>query len=64
MIGKVVEVLLEEKEGEYLKGHTTNYKIIYVQAKEEWLHTIQKVELCKTYQEGLLGKIMENVIKS
>lgn len=27
-IGKEVEVLLEEREGEYLKGHTTNYMVV------------------------------------
>ena len=29
-LGKTVKVLFEEKEGEYYKGHTTNYMMIYM----------------------------------
>ena len=29
-IGKKVEVLFEQKEGEYIKGHTTNYIVVKV----------------------------------
>ena len=42
-IGKEVEVLLEEREGEYLKGHTTNYMVVKVKTNENLENTIQKV---------------------
>ena len=42
-IGKEVEVLLEEREGEYLKGHTTNYMVIKMKTNENLENTIQKV---------------------
>ena len=42
-IGKEVEVLLEEREGEYLKGHTTNYMVVKMKTNENLENTIQKV---------------------
>ena len=42
-IGKEVEVLLEEREGEYLKGHTTNYMIVKMKTNENLENTIQKI---------------------
>lgn len=42
-IGKEVEVLLEEQEGEYLKGHTTNYMVVKMKTNENLENTIQKV---------------------
>ena len=42
-IGKEVEVLLEEREGEYLKGHTTNYMVVEMKTNENLENTIQKV---------------------
>ena len=42
-IGKEVEVLLEEREGEYLKGHTTNYMVVKMKTSENLENTIQKV---------------------
>ena len=42
-IGKEVEVLLEEREGEYLKGHTTNYIVVKMKTNENLENTIQKV---------------------
>ena len=42
-IGKEVEVLLEEREGEYLKGHTTNYLVVKMKTTENLETTIQKV---------------------
>ena len=42
-IGKEVEVLLEEREGEYLKGHTTNYMVVKMKTNENFENTIQKV---------------------
>ncbi len=42
-IGKEVEVLLEEREGEYLRGHTTNYMVVKMKTNENLENTIQKV---------------------
>ena len=42
-IGKEVEVLLEEREGEYLKGHTTNYMVVKMKTNANLENTIQKV---------------------
>lgn len=42
-IGKEVEVLLEEREGEYLKGHTTNYMVVKMKTNADLENTIQKV---------------------
>ena len=42
-IGKEVKVLLEEREGEYLKGHTTNYMVVKMKTNENLENTIQKV---------------------
>lgn len=44
-IGKEVEVLLEEREGEYLKGHTTNYMVVKMKTNENLENTIQKVTM-------------------
>ncbi len=46
-IGKIVEVLLEEEDGEFLKGHTANYHLIKVKMNPQFLNTIQKVKVEK-----------------
>ena len=48
-IGKQVEVLLEDREGEYIKGHTTNYMVVKVKTQEELENTIQKVIIEDVY---------------
>ena len=55
-IGKTVEVLFEEKDGKYYKGHTTNY--IQVLAEGNDLENkIQNVKINKTINNDLLGNI-------
>ncbi len=57
-IGKTVYVLLEEKEGDYIKGHTTNYITVYVETKVENLENcIVSVDVKELYNDGLIGKI-------
>ena len=46
-IGKQVKVLLEERDGEYLKGHTTNYMIVKVKTKENLENQIATIEIGK-----------------
>lgn len=55
-VGKELDVLFEEKDGAYIKGHTTNYIVVY--AKEENLqeNEIVKVTIENVYKDGLIGK--------
>lgn len=55
--GTQLEVLLEEKDGEFIKGHTTNYITVYVRNAKGLENNIVKVEIEDTYNEGLIGKI-------
>ncbi len=59
-IGKTLEVLIEEKDGEYMKGHTKNYMTVYVTDIDEKLeNNIIKVHIEKCYKEGIIGEISE-----
>lgn len=59
-LGKECEVLFEEHEGEYWKGHTTNYIVVYAKTELEKLdNSIHTVIIKQVYKEGLLGKIRE-----
>lgn len=55
-INKQVEVLLEDREGEYIKGHTTNYMVVKVETQEELENTIQKVNITGIESLELIGK--------
>ena len=58
LMGTSVEVLFEEKDGEYFTGHAPNY--VKVWAKGENLHNqIRAVRLTAICQDGMLG-IIEN----
>ena len=53
-VGKIVEVLFEEKDGEYYKGHTKNY--IQVLTKGEYLENeIIDVEVKEIFDGNLVG---------
>ncbi|MCI8361867.1 MAG: tRNA (N(6)-L-threonylcarbamoyladenosine(37)-C(2))-methylthiotransferase MtaB [Clostridia bacterium] len=54
-IGKKVKVLFEEKEGEYIKGHTTNYMVVKVPYREIE-NIIEKVKIEKIENLELIGK--------
>ena len=56
-IGKTIDVLFEEKDNEYLKGHTANY--IYVKAKssEDNINRICRVDIISTEKEFLIGNV-------
>ena len=57
-VGKTVEVLFEEKDGEYYKGHTTNY--IEVWAKGENLdNVIRNVYISESNSEHIIGEIRD-----
>ena len=54
-IGKQVEVLFEEREGEYLKGHTTNYIVVKHKAdKDNLINKIAKVTVSEAKQDCLM----------
>ena len=59
-IGKTVEVLFEEKQDEYIKGHTENYLVVSVKSDEinKYHNKILKVEIKGYMEETLIGKIM------
>lgn len=55
-IGKTVEVLFEEKDGEkYIKGHTTNYIVVKVEAGIEIENSIKSVNIVKNEGDMLVG---------
>jgi len=54
-IGKELEVLWEEQEGDFIKGHTTNYKVVKIPYKEIE-NTITKVKIEKLGNLELIGK--------
>ena len=44
-IGKEVEVLFEERENEYFKGHTTNYILVYTKTDEDLENKMLKLTI-------------------
>ena len=54
-IGKELEVLWEEKDGEYIKGHTTNYKVVKI-PYQNIENTITKVKIERLENMELIGK--------
>ena len=56
-IGKELEVLFEEDDGEFYKGHTTNYIIVKVKKERENLENILKtVKIVKLDDLSIIGK--------
>lgn len=56
-LGKTVAVLLEDREKEYIKGHTTNYMVVKVKTKKELENTIQNVKITELDDMELIGEI-------
>ena len=56
-IGKEVEVLFEERENEYIKGHTNNFIVVKVKEKQNIENKILKVEITSIEGQELLGKL-------
>ena len=56
-VGKEVEVLLEDREGEYIKGHTKNYMVVKIKTKQELENTIQTVLITGIDNLELEGKL-------
>lgn len=50
-----MEVLFEEREGEYLKGHTTNYIVVkHKTDKDDLINKIAKVRVSEAKQDCLI----------
>lgn len=55
-IGKKVEVLFEEKDGEYIKGHTTNYIVVKTKNIDKILeNSIEKIKISSLDNLELIG---------
>lgn len=58
-IGQLTNVLWEEDEGEYVKGHTSNYMVVYCKKNTEFKNNkSDNVCLKKHYKDGLLGEVI------
>ena len=59
-IGKKVEVLIEEQQGEYIKGHTQNYLMVNIpnQKIANYHNQFVTVEVTRQFQEELIGNIV------
>lgn len=57
-IGKEVYVLFEQEEGEYIKGHTSNYLVVKAKGKE-LENKMLRVKITSREGDELIGKIMK-----
>lgn len=57
-IGKDVYVLFEQEEGEYIKGHTSNYLVVKAKGKE-LENKMLRVKITSREGDELIGKIMK-----
>ncbi len=58
LIGKVVNVLFEERKKEYFEGHTKNYIMVKVKTTENLQNEIKKVKIVRTENLETYGKII------
>ena len=55
-VGRTLEVLFEEKDGDFYTGHAPNYVKVY--AEGENLHNeIRAVTVTGVYQDGVIGTV-------
>ena len=57
LIGSKEKVLWEQVEGEFVKGHTTNYIMVYAPKNQAKENEISQVEFLEPKNEGILGKV-------
>ena len=55
-IGQKLEVLFEEREKEYIKGHTTNYNVVKTKTDKQIENTIQTVRIIGEENLELIGE--------
>ena len=56
MIGKKVEVLVEEKEGDFYKGHTANYLLVKLKSKDDVINEIVRGTVEKVQKNELIAE--------
>mgnify|MGYP003292191115 CR=1 FL=1 len=54
-IGKVVKVLIEEKDGDYIKGHTENYIMVKTKSVEDLANEFVDVAVNNVEKDCLIG---------
>ena len=56
--GRVVEVLFEEQDGEYIKGHTENYLLVKIKESniQKYHNSIEKIKILEINNEELIGE--------
>lgn len=59
-VEKIVEVLFEEQDGEYIKGHTANYLVVKVKSNNinKYHNEIEQVKIIKKEQAELIGIVI------
>ena len=57
LVGKTIDILFEEIEGKYFKGHSTNYVSVKVETKEDLENQILPVEILEAKSLETIGKI-------
>lgn len=57
-VGKEVYVLFEQEEGDYIKGHTSNYLVVKAKGKE-LENKMLRVKITSREDDELIGKIMK-----
>ena len=57
LVGKTIDILFEEREGKYFKGHSTNYVSVKVETKEDLENQILPVEILEAKSLENIGKI-------
>ncbi len=55
LIGTRLEVLFEEKDGDYFTGHAMNYVKVYTEG-EDLHNVIREVTVMEVYKDGVLGR--------
>lgn len=56
-IGKEVEVLFEEKQGDYFVGHTKNYIVSKIKTNENLENKIMKILVTEAHNNEIIGEI-------
>lgn len=58
-VGKILRVLFEEQDGEYLKGHTANYRVVKVKASK-LENEIANVKIARAEGLELVGEVVKS----
>ena len=61
MVGKKVQILVEEKEGEFYKGHTANFMLVKVKSDFKITNQIVETQIEKAEEEELIGENVTNL---